>query len=178
MEHQKKWKKAILIVLPIFMVISITACIPFRTALVFYDGKTDKMAAFLPMEKGGNFQVVWKHSIHLTDVTEKYQLQDNGDIKQYEIVYEHFGIGMPSYALKGEKFTYKNGKYHISNLENVFPEINIRNGKTVSKHRLVWGKTGEHMVWFNQYLQPGAWYKMKAKKLSWWTYLKGVKVHE
>lgn len=177
--NHKKWKRAAWIVIPFcLLAICIAVFAPIRTALVFSDGTSDRMVAFLPIKQGDTFQVIWKHSIHLTDVVEKYKLQDNDHIKQYEIVYEHFGIGMPSYALQGEKFTYKNGKYHISNLNNVFPEISIRNGRTVSKHRLVWGEKGEHMIWFNQYFQPGAVYKMRAKKLSLWTYLKGVKIHE
>jgi hypothetical protein len=136
------------------------------------------MAAFLPLKKGDTFQIIWKHSIHLTDVAEKYTVRQDNKIKQYEIVYEHFGIGMPSYALQGEKMTYENGKYHIKNLNNVFPYINIRNGKTVSKHRLIWGTRNEHMVWFNQYFQPGSWYKVKVEKLPLWKYLRGVRIHE
>lgn len=177
MKRHRKFAKTIFVVLLICIFLG-AFFIPFRTALVFYDGTTHQLAAYLPIKKGESFHIIWKHSIHLTDVIEKYKITENNAIKQDEIVYEHFGIGMPSYALEGEKFTYENGKYHIKNLNNVFPAINIRNGKTISKHRLVWGWNGEHMIWLNQYFPPGSWYEMKAEKLSLWKTLKGVKIHE
>lgn len=152
--------------------------VPFRTALVFYKENTSHIEAFLPLDTGDKFQIIFKHSIHLTDVVEKYQVMDNHDIKQYEIVYEEFGIGMPSNAEEGEKFVYEDGKYHIKDLHNMFPSMNVRNGKTVSENRLVWGSEGEHMVWFNDYFKPGAWFTLKIEKLTLWQYLKGVSIHE
>lgn len=152
--------------------------IPFKHALVFYKGHTDQLDAYLPIDKGDTFHLIWKHSIHLTDVVEKYEVLDNDDIKQYEIVYEHFGIGMPSNALEGETFVYENGKYHIKDLDNVFPEIKLRNGKTVSKNRLVWGDEEQYITPLNKYFKPGDWFTLKIERLSLWDYLKGVEIHE
>lgn len=155
--------------------------IPFRTSLVFYQENTNHIQAFLPINKGDTFQIIFKHSIHLTDVVEKYTLLDNHNIKQYEIVYEHFGIGMPSGANEGETFVYEDGKYHIKDLDHIFASMNIRNGKTVSENRLVWGIVNDeerHMVWFNDYFKPGAWFTVKSDKLSLWQYLTGVKIHD
>ncbi|MDC3417308.1 DUF1850 domain-containing protein [Aquibacillus salsiterrae] len=153
--------------------------VPFKTALVFYEGNTDTMKAFLPLEPGDTFQLIWRHSIHLKDVTEKYQVTNDLTIKQYEIVYEEFGIGMPSNAQEGEKFEYKDGKYHISNLNNIFPSMNIRNGKTVSKNRLAWGSgDASQMVWFNDYFKPGAWFTVLVERITLWEYLKGVRISE
>lgn len=156
--------------------------VPFRTSLIFYKENTNQIQAFLPINKGDTFHIIFKHSIHLTDVVEKYVILDNNKIKQFEIVYEHFGIGMPSNAYEGETFVYEDGKYHVKNLDNVFPSMNIRNGKTVSENRLVWRPTfpgkEQHMIWFNEYFKPGAWFKVKVDKLSLWQYLKGVKIHE
>ncbi|MFC4401591.1 DUF1850 domain-containing protein [Gracilibacillus xinjiangensis] len=150
--------------------------VPVNTALVFYKENTDKIEAFLPLEKGDKFELVFTHSIHLTDVIEKYEITNELSIKQNEIVYEHFGIGMPSNASAGEEFTMEEGKYHIKNLNNIFPSINIRNGKTVSKNRLIWGEEGEHLVWFNQYFEQGAWLKIKVEKLTLCKYLRGVMI--
>ncbi|WP_044476699.1 DUF1850 domain-containing protein [Oceanobacillus massiliensis] len=173
-------------VIMLLSLIGFTLLIPFRTALVFYEKSTDHIEAFLPISPGDTFQIIFTHSIHLTDVVEKYQIMDNHDIKQYEIVYEEFGIGMPSNALEGETFTYEDGKYHIKDLDNYFPSLKVRNGKTVSENRLVWkhstsNKTTsaeEQMVRFNEYFEPGAWFTMKVEKLTLWEYLKGVKIHE
>lgn len=165
----------------IILFIAVIICmlfLPYRTALVFYVENTDQVEAFLPLQKGDTFQIIFKHSIHLTDVTEKYLVMDNNQIRQYEIVYEEFGIGMPSNAQEGETFVYEDGKYHIKDLNNIFSSMNIRNGKTVSETRLVWGNQGEHMVWFNDYFAPGAWFTLKIEKLTLWQYLKGVSIHE
>lgn len=177
----KASKKMILIPI-ILLLLIIAAFVPFKTALVFYKEGTDHIEAFLPINEGDTFQLIWKHSIHLTDVVEKYEVMENQVIKQYEIVYEHFGIGMPSNALEGETFEYKDGKYHVKDLDNIFPSLKIRNGKTVSKNRLVWdihGSSGQgKMVWFNKYFEPGAWFTLKIKNISLWEYMKGVKIHE
>ncbi|WP_156290139.1 DUF1850 domain-containing protein [Oceanobacillus salinisoli] len=155
--------------------------VPYRTALVFYDENTTNIEAFLPINTGDTFQIIFKHSIHLTDVVEKYRVTNNLEIEQYEFVYEEFGIGMPSNAEEGETFVYEDGKYHIRNMDNVFPSINVRNGKTVSEHRLIWGTEDneeQHLVWFNEYFEPGAWFTVKVDRISLWEYMKGVKIHE
>lgn len=175
-----KYKKFYLQFIILFTTL-IVFLVPFQTALVFYDGNTTNISSFLPMKKGETFQIIFKHSIHLTDVIEKYKITNDLKIKQYEFVYEEFGIGMPSNAEEGQTFVYEDGKYYIKNMNNVFPSINVRNGKVVSENRLVWGteeKENEHMVWFNDFFEPGAWYTIKVERLSLWEYLKGVKISE
>lgn len=176
-----KFKKKLTLSFFVIIILLIIMLVPFRTALVFYERNTNNMEAFLPINKGDTFQVIFTHSIHLTDVVEKYKVRDDLAIEQYEIVYEEFGIGMPSNAQEGEKFEYKNGKYHITSLDNIFPSMKIRNGKTVSENRLVWGTENSeesHMVWFNKYFVPGEWYTILVERISLWEYLKGVKISE
>lgn len=173
-------RKIILSVSILLLLIAILF-IPHKNALVFYKEKTDEIAAFLPIGVGDQFEIIFTHSIHLTDVVEKYHITKDRNIKQDEIIFEQFGIGMPSNAEAGETFEYKDGKYHITNLNNVFESMNIRNGKTVSEHRLRWkykNESQDKMVWFNEYFVPGAWYTVKVDKLSLWSYLKGVRIDE
>ncbi|MCU9615143.1 DUF1850 domain-containing protein [Caldibacillus lycopersici] len=167
-----------LIILLFLALLLLLFFLPFQKALVFYKQNTKHIAAYLPVEAGDKFQIIFKHSIHLTDVIEKYKVTDDNRIQQYEMVYEQFGIGMPSNAEEGQSFVYEDGKYHIKGIDTKFDSMNIRNGKVVSEHRLVWGKQGEHMVWFNDYFIPGEWYKVKIKRLSLWQVLKGVKIHD
>lgn len=148
---------------------------PYKTALVFYYQNTDELTAYLPLNKQDEFQFIFTHSIHLTDVVESYEILDDLTIQQNEIIYEEFGIGMPSNALDGEVFEYIDGKYHISNLNNVFEEIKIRNGKTVSNNRLGW--KGEEIP-FNDYFQPGDWFTVKVEYITWWKSMKGAKINE
>jgi hypothetical protein len=151
--------------------------LPYQSALVFYQGNTNNMVAYLPMKSESRFQITFTHSIHLTDVVEKYSVTENLEIRQDEIQYEQFGIGMPSNAVEGETFVYEDGKYSIKNLNNVFSSMNIRNGKTVSEHRLSWIEDGEErQVWFNDYFEPGDWFRVRLDNISCWDRLKGVKI--
>ncbi|MBD1223475.1 DUF1850 domain-containing protein [Virgibacillus halodenitrificans] len=171
-------KKVLFVAILFIIIVVLLLFVPFRTAVVFYKENTNHIEAFLPIDEKDTFQIIFKHSIHLTDVVEKYQVLGNHEIKQYEIVYEHFGIGMPSNAQEGETFVFEDGKYHVKNLDNIFPYMNVRNGKTVSENRLVWGVDNEHMVYFNKYFKPGAWFKIKVENLSTWQFLKGVRIRE
>lgn len=166
------------LIILVFILIGITMFIPFKQALVFYKENTDQLEAYLPLNTSDTFQLIWKHSIHLTDVEEKYKIQKNNDIKQYEIVFEHFGIGMPSNAQEGEEFVHKDGKYHIKNMNNIFPEIRLRNGKVVSENRLVWGENQQHIIPLNKYFKPGERVTLKIQQLTLWDYLRGVKIRE
>lgn len=163
----------------VLLVIMLSLTIPVRTAVVFYEENTDEIVAFLPLKTGETFDIIFTHSIHLTDVVEKYQVTEDLNIMQYEIIFEHFGIGMPSNAEGEEVFEYKDGKFHISNLSNLFESMNIRNGRTVSEHRLLWQTAKDetqNMVWFNDYFDPGAWFTVKVEKLTIMQYLKGVEI--
>ena len=177
--HALSWKSLWIVTLIILVVLSsILLLAPLHTALVFYKENTNQIQAFLPIDVGDTFQIVFKHSIHLTDVIEKYRVTENLQIEQYEFVYEEFGIGMPSNAEEGQEFVYDDGKYVIKDMSNIFPSLNIRNGKTVSENRLIWGEKADNMIWFNEYFKPGAWFTVKVKRLTGWQYLKGVKIRE
>lgn len=162
------------------IVISIFLFTPIKSTLVFYERNTDHITAYLPIQPAQKFQITFVHSIHLSDVVEKYEITEAGNIKQYEIIFEQFGIGMPSTIEGEEEMVYEDGKYHIKNMNNVFESLNIRNGKTVSRHRLAWLDTEEnqHTVPFNDYFEPGNWYKLKVEKISYYTAWKEVKIHD
>ncbi|MCG1021162.1 DUF1850 domain-containing protein [Sutcliffiella horikoshii] len=175
---KKKRMLAIILSSTTVLLLSVLFLVPLRTALVFDTQNTGHIQAYLPINKEETFQITFTHSIHLTDVVEKYEVTDDLQILQTEIIYEEFGIGMPSNAEEGEEFVYENGKYHIKDLNNVFSSMNIRNGKTVSKNRLSWGENGTKMIWFNEYFTPGDWYNVRVEKLTLWQYMKGMKIHE
>ncbi|MFC4386211.1 DUF1850 domain-containing protein [Gracilibacillus marinus] len=150
---------------------------PSQTALLFYKENTSNIEAFLPLEPGDCFTIIFTHSIHLTDVEEKYMITNEMEIVQTDMIYEQFGIGMPSNAEGQATFDYQNGTYHLSNLNQHFEHMKIRNGKTVSNHRLQWYKDNHtHMVHFNDYFAPGDWFTVKVEKLSFLQYLKGVRI--
>ncbi|MEI3607280.1 DUF1850 domain-containing protein [Pseudogracilibacillus sp. SE30717A] len=167
----------LIILLILFVIVFIS--IPTKSALIFYERNTDTISAYLPIESGETFQIIFTHSIHLTDVVEKYIITKDNKIKQYEFIFEEFGIGMPSNAETDEEFVYEDGKYHIKNMNNIFSSMKIRNGKTVSEHRLVWEKNGiKHQVYFNNYFEPGDWFTVKIEKISLIESWKEVKIRD
>lgn len=160
--------------------ISFILFIPISTAIVFYDKQADEIIAYRPASTGDTFQIIFEHSIHLTDVTEKYLIMNNHNIKQYEMSFSQFGIGMPSEVKEAEEIYYEDGFYHIINMNNVFDSLHIRNGKTVSEHRFIWKNKHEeeHLVYLNEYMEPGATFILKVQKLSLIDRWKEVKVDE
>ncbi|WP_245808882.1 DUF1850 domain-containing protein [Shouchella patagoniensis] len=173
--RKKKWILFISILATLCFAIPLLF-IPTQSALVFYKENTNTLLAYLPIKKDDTFEIVYTHSIHLTDVVEKYKIIDNFKIQQYEMIFEEFGIGMPSYAVGDETFSSEDGRYHIRNMENTFPSLSIRNGLIVPEHRLTWGEESEHSVWFTDYFEPGAWLTMKMDSLSMWQWLKGEQI--
>jgi len=155
--------------------------IPLTSALVFYDERSPVIRAYLPLQSDDVFMITFTHSIHMTEVVEKYRLLETGDIEQYEMVFEQFGIGMPSVVEEGETLINEGGKYYYTPVDQVFAELKIRNGKTVSKHRLSYQRENEKElseVLFNAYFEPGSWYTVKVSHLTIWEMVKGVKINE
>lgn len=179
------WRKRVKLLLVLLLIgggIGFGVNYPIQTALVFNDGESGELTAFLPLKENDHFSITFTHSIHSTDVVEKYRVTDDLMIEQYEIIYEEFGIGMPNNAGEGEEFVYEDGKYHIKNMEHQFESLNIRNGEVVSNHRLAWkdNKQVEECceVPFNDYFVPGDWYKVKVDKITLLDYWKGERISE
>lgn len=154
--------------------------LPIITVLGFYDDQADEMIAYRPLKTEDTFQIVFVHSIHLTDVTEKYEITTEGKIKQYEMIFSQFGIGMPSEVEEHEVIEYKDGFYHLTQINNIFDTLHIRNGKTVSEHRFRWQPQGEelHEVFINDYIAPGETFILKVAKITLLDMWKEVKIHE
>src|SRR5690625_6954174 len=97
------------------------------------------------------------------------------------MVFEQFGIGMPSVDGAGETLIYDEGKYYYGSGDQVFSELKIRNGKTVSKHRLSYQRENEKELsaaLFNDYFEPGSWYTVKVDHITIWEMVKGMKINE
>lgn len=156
------------------------AFLPITSTLVFYKENTKDIIAYLPLKSADKFQIIFVHSIHLTDVTEKYEITADNKIKQYEMVFSDFGIGMPSDVKDKEEIYYENGFYHVTNMNNVFDYLLIRNGKTVSEHRFVWEDENkqQQIIYLNDYMEPGATFTLKIERLTLWDLWKEVKIHE
>lgn len=179
-----KRKQLFITIVVILLLISATLVIIHllsrQPLLVFLNRQTQEIEALLPVESGSRFSIIFVHSIHIKDVIEKYRVNEQNEIEQTDIIFEQFGIGMPSNAPTGAQFVTENGKYHIKNLNLIMPSMIIRNGKTVSEHRFLWvdKNNQEHQVYFNDYFKPGAWLDIKVQKLPRYFLWKEPVIHD
>lgn len=148
---------------------------PYRTALVFEYENSGQVLAYLPMAKGEVFELKYTHSIHRSDVIERYEMTKDLDIRLFSMTYEDFAVGMPEHAANGEVFQHKNGKYYITNMNRIFPSIDLRTGKVRAEHTLRY-KDKDYPL--SSYIEPGTWIRIKGAKLNLWQQWRGVKVHE
>lgn len=173
---KKKHIKAIIFLLPLILLfITILVFIPLKQALVFEYQNTGRVLAYIPFSKEQTFKIKYTHSIHLSDVVESYKELDDGQIQQYELMFEDFAIGMPSEAAEGEVFEEKDGIYYIKNMNRVFPHFDLRIGKVRANHRVIYDNK-EYPL--SNYIEPGTWVRIKIEKLSFFQLLKGVNIIE
>lgn len=146
-----------------------------KEALVFQYQNTGKMLAYIPFSKEDHFKIKYTHSIHLSDVVESYVITEDEEIKQYELMYEDFAIGMPENASDGEIFEQKNGKYYIKNMNRIFPYFDLRTGKVRANHTVLF-REKEYPL--SHFIEPGTWVRIKAEKINLIQQLRGVNILE
>lgn len=163
-------KKHILLILLSLVLLIILAFLPMRGALVFEYENTEEVLAYIPIQKDQTFKIKYTHSIHLSDVVESYQINHAGQIKQFELMFEDFAIGMPSEAADGELFEEKSGKYYIKNMKRIFPHFDLRIGQVRANHTVVFNEI-EYPL--SNYIEPGTWVRVKYRKMNLLQQLKG-----
>jgi hypothetical protein len=168
-----KIKLAIIVTSILLLVLLTSFFIPFYPALVFEHVKSGEILAFQGVEKNQKFDILYTHSVHLTPVLEKYILTDEYKIKQYELVYENYNVGMPSNVSEGEEFVVEDGKIHIKNMNRQFPYINLSVGEVVANHRLL---INNQTIPFSNFVTPGTLVKIHYQKLTLYQYLKGDEI--
>jgi hypothetical protein len=166
-----------LFLLPFFLafVLFLLLIIPTKEALVFQYQNTGKILAYIPISEGETFQMKYTHSIHLSDVVESYVVTSDQQIKQVELMYEDFAIGMPENASDGEIFEQKNGKYYLKNMNRLFPSFDLRIGKVRANHTVIF-ESNEYPL--SRVLEPGTWVRLKIEKMTLWQQWKGVNILE
>src|SRR5699024_3493731 len=110
MRHLSIKRVAITVGVFLFVILPSLLFTPICVALSFYTQHTKHLEAYLPVNKKDTFQIILTHSIHISDDLEIYEVTADNRMKQSEIMFEQFGIGMPSNAEEGETFVYADGK--------------------------------------------------------------------
>ncbi|MCM3667515.1 DUF1850 domain-containing protein [Mesobacillus maritimus] len=166
-----KIRKTHFVLVLITVMIFISLFIPYKQALVFIQVETNRVSAFLPISIGETFKIKYTHSIHLSDVIESYEVVNQDVIRQFELEYENFGIGMPSEVTAEETFEIKDGKYLIKNMKRDFPSFILRIGQVRANHTLIYNKNSYPL---SEFIEPGTRVKVQIKKLNVIQQLKGV----
>ncbi|WP_442599232.1 DUF1850 domain-containing protein [Neobacillus sp. D3-1R] len=175
MKDVLRFRRTILLILLIALIISSLLFLPFKQALVFEYQNTGKILAYLPLKKQDTFQIKYTHSIHLTNVIESYSITKENEIKQYELMYEDFAIGMPANAAEGEVFEEKDGKYYIKNMKRIFPSFDLRVGKVRANHTIIYHKKEFPL---SKTIEPGTWIRIHVKKVNLLEIMRGVNILE
>lgn len=145
---------------------------PERTALTFEDPETHRLLACLPVSENDHFQIVFTHSVHLSDVYEEYVLKE-GKIHPFQLTYSDTAVGMPANADDGESFSVKNGKYRIQNLKGSYQELNLTIGAIKANHRMIYkGK----IYSLKNHFGAGKNILIKYKKINNWSLWRGGKL--
>ncbi|MFI8577180.1 DUF1850 domain-containing protein [Rossellomorea aquimaris] len=157
----------------IILVLLYIIFIPFQTYLVIEPRSTEGDPVLFALPEDHTFSVRYTHSIHLSEVEEFYR-QSTNQIQQTKLLYEDTAIGMPANAEGNETFEMtEEGKYLISNMNKVFPYIDIRIGQVVANHRLVLDGKDYPLA---DYFDKGSVVRMHLKKQTLYDQWKGVTV--
>ncbi len=168
-------KKISIIIAFVAIVVGIYLHIPYKTFLVFEKENSKEVLAYHSINENEVFTISYTHSIHLSEVVEKYKVSKKDQIILTELIYESYGIGMPSNAYGNEKFEKKDGKIYITKMNRTFQLIDVRISKVVANHQLVIKK---NHIQLEEYLNSGSWVRIKFRKLNAMEVLKGVNLYE
>lgn len=154
------------------VVLSVAFFIPTKYVLTFTETRTNEPSMYyIALNKEQQFEIVFTHSIHLTDVKERYQVLENGDIQLLSMQYEDVAIGMPSYAEEGQTLIYEDGVYTLSYDEAVLQNFTLYIGD-IDAALTLYSAGSEFNL--KQQLIRGKSYVVEAKKLSLYDKMKGV----
>lgn len=120
------------------------------------------------------FDIHYIHSIHKTPVLETYQIKDN-HIVQQQITYDEFAVGMPSNDDGEGKFIQQDGHYMITEMNRIFPYLDIRVAQVMPEHGLI---IEDKLLPFSTIVKAGSWIRIKHTNISLWQMMKGVDLLE
>ncbi|MGE7601518.1 DUF1850 domain-containing protein [Peribacillus sp. NPDC097675] len=168
----KSFKK-LAVFLTLLLFIALLGFIPYKQVIALSYQDKGELLAYLPLKTENTFQIEYTHSIHLSEVIETYHLSENL-IRQTELAYDDFAVGMPSNAEGREVFEEKNGTYYIKNMDRTFEYIDLRIGQVIANHRLIYKN---QTMPLSKFIKPGTWIRVSTKKISFWEQRNGVNMN-
>jgi len=118
--------------------------------VVLYYGERE-IYRFSPPD--GRFTVRFTHSWARTPVDEIFQIGEGNDFILKETIYEDFGAGLAHEPESTSSMTIENGVIHIRGINRTIPNLQIRTGRVVAAHTLIYGS---RYVPFSDFAAPGS----------------------
>jgi len=126
---------------------------PPALVIALYDDSGRESFRFSPPD--GRFTIRFLHSWARTYVDEIFQINAKNDIVLKETIYEDFGAGLPHESEPGRpmSMTIENGKIHIRDINRIVPNLQIRTGRVIAAHTLIYG---DKYIPFSDFAAPGS----------------------
>lgn len=167
----KKWFVLFLALLGIVL-----CFIPFERSITFTETRNEKPTQyFLPIKDEEAFQLVFTHSIHLTDVKESYQVLPSNEFQLLSMQYSDVAIGMPGHAEKGQTLLYEDGVYTLSYDNAKLKEFTLHIGDV--DYKLDLHHKGKRIP-LKEHLIRGKSYVVAIQSLSLYDKVKGVELND
>lgn len=125
---------------------------------------------YLKVGKEKDFQIVFTHSIHLTDVIESYRVRKDERIQLVSMQYSDVAIGMPAHAEEGQTLIYEDGIYTLKYDNHKLKEFTLYIGAVDYDLKF---KYTTQLFNLKEQLQKGQSYKFSIKRISIFEYMKG-----
>ncbi|GAX91232.1 hypothetical protein EFBL_2898 [Effusibacillus lacus] len=111
--------------------------VPFLTSLAIKDGNSGQVLLSLPMKPDDSFSLRYIHSIHRTTVIEKYYIDEHLNLVVDEMIFDSYGVGIPSELEPGQQLAMENGKFILRNVNRKLPYFDQRIGQEIANHVLM-----------------------------------------
>lgn len=129
--------------------------------IALYDDSGRELFKFSPPD--GRFTIRFLHSYARTYVDEVFQVDERNNILLKETIYEDLGAGLPHEPEHPmSSMTVENGKIYIRDIDRIVPNLQIRTGRLISEHTLIYGDKAEKVekveknVAFSDFAAPGS----------------------
>lgn len=158
------------------LILLISLCfIPFFQVCTFTETRTEHPTIhFISLEKQDRFQIMFTHTIHLSDVIETYSVLESNEIQLVSMQYSDVAIGMPGYAEEGQTLSYENGVYTLKYDKAVLTDFILHIGDVDNKLEFYYNEKSFDL---KAELDRGKSYVFKVKKISLFEKVKGVKLN-
>lgn len=123
-----------------------------------------------PVDDGSRFSLIYIHSIHRTPVEELFVINENRQIVLDAMIFESYGVGMPTSPEGNETFRMADGKMRIENIGRTLPAFELRIGQVIADHKL---RLGGQEIPLSGLGKPGSAVRFEIGRLHVWEYVKG-----